>query len=430
LTIGLATWAIISVLKALLFSKQILSVADQILLSLANLVASYLLLTAVGVEIFGLYSFLMVVCNLISGSFGSTLHGQMTLRIAGKRERIIQASFLSTFLLYVCIFGMFAALVAMALAIPYAIPYFEGNKRAIAAAGVFAFLLSLFDLFRKYAYVKARQDISLMSTVVYFVLLISGMLLVELEESSALWTIFIIFCVSKTVALSVNYLCIAALFTARRMSLSARMRLLATYWSQGQFSFLGMLTSWVQNQGITPFLMVVAGPLIVGYFNLARLLTVPVTVVNTGLINAALPRLRETFNKEGLEAVARNVSALTQVNMGLSALYFTTLAVCHYTGLLDRIFPDYQNAVVFLLLWSVVAMTLLYRSWLTQQYAVAMKFRFLLMVGIVSATITYVFIALLYFTTQNYYMVPVAVWLGETVLIIMLMRQRSRVLVV
>jgi len=418
------------VLKALLFSKQIFSVADQILLSLANLIASYLLLTAVGVEVFGLYSFLMVICNLISGSFSSTLHGQMTLRIAGKRARIMQAGFLSTFLLYVSIFGVFAVLFVIALVIPDTIPYFEGNKRAIVAAGVFAFLLSLFDLFRKYTYVKARQDISVLSTIVYFVLLMTGMFFVELEESSALWTIFVVFCISKTIALSVNYLCIAALLTARRMSLSARLQLLTNYWSQGQFSFLGMLTSWVQNQGITPFLMFVAGPLVVGYFNLARLLTVPVTVVNTGLINAALPRLRETYNTAGLVAVARNVTSLTKVNMGLSAFYFLTLAVCHYTGLLDRIFPDYQNAVVFLLLWSVVAMTLLYRSWLTQQYAVAMKFRFLLMVGIVSATITYVFIALLYFTTQNYYMVPVAVWLGETFLIVVLMRQRSKVLVV
>ena len=415
-------------LKALLLSKQIFSVADQILLSLANLVASYLLLTSVGVEVFGLYSFLMVVCNLISGSFSSMLHGQMTLRIAGKRRALIQSNFLSTFVLYVVIFGIFGLLFSVALSIPNSIVYFEGNKRAIAAALVFAFLLSLFDLFRKYAYVMARQDISLLSTAVYFALLIAGMSFVDFEESTALWTIFLIFCISKTIALSVNYLCVSTLLTAKSMPRAARLKLLEKYWSQGRFSFLGMLTSWVQNQGITPFLLFVAGPLIVGFFNLARLLTVPITVVNAGLVNSALPRLRETFNRSGLEEVGRKVSTLSLLNLGLSGVYFVALATLHVTGVLDSVFPDYSSAVTFLVIWSVVAMTIQYRSWLTQQYVVAMKFKYLLMAGIASASVTYAFIGVLYFTTGNYYTVPIAVWLGESFLIIVLMYQKSKIL--
>lgn len=415
-------------LKALLLSKQIFSVADQILLSLANLVASYLLLTSVGVEVFGLYSFLMVVCNLISGSFSSMLHGQMTLRIAGKRLALIESNFLSTFIIYVVIFGIFAFLFSVALSIPDSIAYFEGNKRAIAAAVVFAFLLSMFDLFRKYAYVMARQDISLLSTAVFFVLLIAGMSFADFEKSTALWTIFAIFCISKTIALSVNYLCVSTLLTAKSMPRAARLKLLERYWRQGRFSFLGMLTSWVQNQGITPFLLFVAGPLIVGFFNLARLLTVPITVVNTGLINSALPRLRETFNRSGLEEVGRKVSTLTLLNLGLSSVYFIALAIFHFTGVLDSVFPDYSSAVTFLVIWSVVAMTIQYRSWLTQQYVVAMKFKYLLVAGIASASVTYAFIGVLYFTTSNYYTVPVAVWLGESFLIILLLKQRSKVL--
>ncbi|CAN0486268.1 unnamed protein product, partial [Hapterophycus canaliculatus] len=127
------------------------------------------------------------------------------------------------------------------------------------------------------------------------------------------------------------------------------------YWGHGKFSFLGMLTSWVQNQGITPFLMFVAGPLVVGYFSLARLLTVPITVVNTGLINSALPRLRETYNKTGQKEVERKVSTLTAINMGLSSIYFLALFLCHYTGVLETVFPDYNNAVMFLVIWSIVA---------------------------------------------------------------------------
>lgn len=415
-------------LRALLLSRQAFSVADQILLSLANLVASYLLLVSVGVEIFGLYSFLMVACNLISGGFSSILHGQMTLRIVGKRPTLIQSNFLSTFVLYVVIFGVFSILFGSVLAMVDSIPYFQDNKRALVAAGCFCFLLSLFDLFRKYTYVMAKQDISVVSTAVYFVLLVLGMSFVQLDESSALFTIFLIFCISKSIALCVNYICLAALFSAKTMNLSARLTLLSRYWEQGRFSFLGMLTSWVQNQGITPFLMFIAGPLVVGYFNLARLLTVPVTVVNAGLINSALPRLRETYKLSGFHDVERKVFTLININMGLSGIYFFVLIAFHYAGILGRVFPDYQNVVLFLVIWSVVAMTILYRSWLTQQYVVAMKFRFLLYAGIASASITYAFIGILYFTTQNYYMVPVSVLLGETFLIFVLRLQRNRVL--
>ena len=415
-------------LKALLSSRQTFAVADQILLSLANLIASYLLLSSAGVAVFGLYSFLMVVCNLISSGFSSTLHGQMTLRIAGKRRTLIMSNFRSTFVLYITLFSVFGLCVGTSLAIYETIPYFESNKRAIVAAVLFAFLLSLFDLFRKYAYVMARQDISARSTVVYFILLLVGLYVLQLKESTALLQIFILLSVCKAIALCVNSLCLGALLSARPMNFSARIVLLKRYWEHGKFSFLGMLTSWVQNQGITPFLMFVAGPLIVGYFSLARLLTVPITVVNTGLINSALPRLRETFNRSGLKAVERKVSTLTTINMGLSCIYFLALLVFHFTGVLNAVFPDYENAVGFLLIWSVVATSILYRSWITQQYAVALKFRFLLMAGLASAMLTYVSIGLLYFTTQNYYMMPVGVWLGETFLIVVLITQKSSVL--
>lgn len=413
-------------LNALLLSRQAYSVFDQILLSLTNLVASYLILLSVGAEIFGLYSFLMVVCNFISGSFSSILHGQMTLRIAGKRQTLIKSNFLSTFVLYLSIFCVFFVLFGCVVATVDSIPYFQDNKRAIVAAVFFSFLLSLFDLFRKYTYVMDRQDISVVSTAVYFVLLVLGMSFVQLEESSALFTVFIIFCISKSIALCVNYLCLATLLSAKSMNLSARLTLLSRYWRQGKFSFLGMLTSWVQNQGITPFLMFVAGPLIVGYFNLARLLTVPVTVVNAGLINSALPRLRETYKQSGFFDVQHKVFTLININVVLSGVYFLVLFAFHYVGILDRVFPDYQEAIPFLVIWSFVATSILYRSWLTQQYVVSMKFKFLLFTGIASASITYILIGILYVTTQNYYTVPVAVWLGETFLIVLLRHQRKR----
>ena len=136
-----------------LWGRQTFSVADQVLLSLANLIVAYLLLASVGVEIFGLYSFLMVMCNLLSGGFSSVIHGQMVLRVAGKRQAIKGSVFRNTFYLYLLLFSIFAFLSGIVLSQLDVIPYFEGNVRAIAAAGIFCFLLSMFDLFRKYTYV-------------------------------------------------------------------------------------------------------------------------------------------------------------------------------------------------------------------------------------------------------------------------------------
>ena len=411
-----------------LWSRQTFSVADQVLLSLANLIVAYLLLASVGVEIFGLYSFLMVMCNLVSGGFSSVIHGQMVLRIAGKRQTIKRSVFRSTFYLYMTLFSIFALLSGIVLSRLDVIPYFEGNVRAIAAAGIFCFLLSMFDLFRKYTYVLARQEVSVISTLVYFLLLISIFTFYKFENSAALFSIFALLSLCKLIAICVNYLCLKELFYAQKMKLSTRLNLLKKYWEQGRFSFLGMLTSWVQNQGITPLLLFFAGPLVVGYFNLARLLTVPVTVVNTGLINSALPRLREIYNKAGLGKVSSSVSKYLNINLILSAIYFVILFMFHYFGLLEMVFPDYNEVVVFLLVWSVVTVTILYRSWLTQQYVVALKFKFLLFVGLLSAAVTYGFIFILYFPSKNYYTVPVSVFLGEVFLLLMLLRQKSNIL--
>ena len=167
---------------------------------------------------------------------------------------------------------------------------------------------------------------------------------------------------------------------------------------------------------------------VVGYFNLARLLTVPVTVVNAGLINSALPRLRESYNKAGLGKVSSSVSKYLTINLILSAIYFVILFMFHLFGLFEKVFPDYNEVVVFLLMWSIVTVTILYRSWLTQQYVVALKFKFLLFAGLLSAAVTYGLILILYFPTKNYYTVPVSVFLGEVFLLLMLLLKKNYIL--
>lgn len=416
-------------IKLSLFVKnnQFLAVIDQVTLSLASFITAFVLIKVAGVESFGVYSFLMVLCVLVNGVFSSLLHGQMTLRISGSGRRIQDSTFRSTFEIYIVFYLFGALIVLLTIGLLRGNSFIDKYFIEIILAILYTFFLSLFDLFRKFLYVLNRQDLSLACTLLFFTTLILSLGLVYLyaDLNNAVAYVFISLFMSNFVAVIFNSKSIGAIIHGRKVNLRTSRLLFLRYFDQGKFGFLGMLVTWVQNQGITPFLMAVAGPVVVGYFSLARLITVPVTVINTGITSSALPKLRQLYKKNDIAEVSKKISQYMLLNFCLAVGYFTIILLVHLSGLFDKFIPEYNNIKVFLLLWSFVCVAIMYRAWITQFFVVAMEFKYLLKVGAIAATFSYLAMILGYTSLRTYYIVPLGVLGGEILLSLLLLKAKS-----
>ena len=139
---------------------------------------------------------------------------------------------------------------------------------------------------------------------------------------------------------------------------------------------------------MNPLLMVISGPLLVGYFNLGRLIVMPLNVMMVGLINSSTPTLRRVFQKDGAEHLTSVIKDLARKNMIFTGVYVSLLAGAHLTGLMQRFVPDYNQVKWFLLLWIVTITVSIYRFWFGQYFIVSMQFKFLMRVSVVASVLT------------------------------------------
>ncbi len=406
--------------------KLILPGLDQAITSFANLLSSVIVLKTAGVSWFGIYSFIMVICVLVNNSFSSILHGQMVLRISATRAKIRTRFFQMTFI----VFSMaYAFLIFFLLGLYYLFSeHLEVYKWELVFALTFTYCLALYELFKRFLYVVNDQITSFICTLIYFGTLISGLFLVYkfANQKHTVTGVFLVFTVAYLMATIFNKHCIRVLVGTKPISKRRTAILLAAYFKHGKFAFLGQMVTTLQNQGITLFLMLVGGASVVGYFNLARLLTVPVVVFNLGLTNGFTSRIRIRFKQAGLGSVNDYIMKISYLSMVFSLFYFIALAVFHHYQLITSVFPDYPQASPFLLFWAAVTMLTIFRSWRTLFFMVSLNFEFLLRSGIVALLATTLAAIILYYSTSNYYTLPIAVMLGEVTLLVILGREISK----
>ena len=373
------------------------SVAEQMVMSGTNLAVSLVVLRAGGVAALGVYSFLFVLCSLLNGVFSTLLHRQMMLAAAAQDDADAEATFLATLALELAL----GALVVLASGTIAAVLMLgtgladELSRWGAAVGCAIAYLVAynLFDLFRQFMYTRDGQVASLACTTVYAACQTAalGATLALVDGDATVAAAYAGAAASHALAVLVNRPCRAALARAMRTARpdAATIRaLLGGYFEHARFGLVGMLVTWLQNQSMNPFLMLAGGATVAGHFSLARLLVMPVAVVSQGLVNSSTPRLRRAFERDGADAVEARAKSMRRANLFVWLGWSLALLVADATGLAARFVPDYAEVRHFLVLWVAMLLASLYRFWTGQLFVVAMRFRFLLRVGLVATAVS------------------------------------------
>jgi len=398
------------------------------MLSGANMLASLVVVAAADMRWFGIYSFIFVLTTLAGAFLSTLLHRQMILHIASSaqedRRRIFLATQLIQALVIVC-----AGLLVWLFVVLFDDSWLIVNYHAeLVAAVVFIGVYNVYDLCRQYLYVLDKQAYSFRCTLIYLLVLLSGLAIVYffVDAPDVVASMYFLFTVALVASLLSNLRCQEEYLSAQWISWGYVYQVLVSFFDQGRFRLVGMLITWLQNQSMNPFLMWISGPLVAGFFSMARLLVMPMAVVNQGLTNSTTPELRRVFQSDGTGPLKASIKRYNRLNQGLSVVYLVVLLVAHYSGLLGRFVPSYEHVRWFLLIWVVTLLVTMYRYWLGQLFVVRMQFRFLMQVSIAALAVSMTGMVAVGLLVGNVHLALAFVVIGELVTIGLFMRYADR----
>ena len=393
------------------------------------MVASIVVVKAADVRWFGIYSFIFVLCTLVSAFLSTFLHRQMILFIASHDEEKRQEVFLATLTLQsAALLSAGSMLVFVLLVAGDTIESITLYRQEITAAAIFVALYNTCDLCRQYLYVMDLQIYSFRTSAIYTITLLSLLLWVFLKSdtSSVVALVYSSISFALLVSLCSNRVCQRAVLSARWLGWRYIATVLSDYFDQGRFRIIGLVVTWLQNQSMNPFLMWIGGPLVAGYFSLARLIVMPMAVVNQGLTASTTPRLRRTFQAKGIHELTHSIRRLSLLNLVFSCLYIAILVIAHFSGLLDRFVPEYKQVRWFLLIWIATLLVTMNRFWIGQYFVVSMQFRFMMYVGICALAVSLTGMVGVGYALGNVYIALLFVIVGELVTIAMFVHRLKR----
>lgn len=402
-------------------NKSVFAAAEQVLLSAANFLIAVFILKKLGVTLFGVYSLFAVIIMLSHGIIASVINGQMVLRIANARNRVQQSLFRQSVQLFLSIYLIAVLVLILGFLI-------LGKMNVVPSYGALPFVaslsfgaFSLFDLFRRYLFLLGQQRLSFGYTSIYVVCLLLGLIYLWFEpgeSTDGVASVFVVNIIALFVSIAFNKNCLRAIRQGRKHKTLVKVKILRAYFKQGRYGLLGTVVAWLQNQSITPILMYFAGATVVGYFNIARLIMMPIVVINVGLIASTTPQFRRCVKTDNIDKLWQSIRQFSLGNLVLCLCYFSALFLFHVLGIMEKIVPEYHSTLPFLLVWSPVVALITYRSWVSQYFIVRMKFEFLLYTAITAVFITLTFMVAGFLATQSYYVVAGSVILGELYLVI------------
>ncbi len=406
--------------RAMKLEPQYFGIAEQILLSASNMLASLLVVYAADMRWFGIYSFIFVLTTLVGAFLSTLLHRQMILQIASLSSDERRRIFLATLTIQAVLMLIVGVLLSVFLYV-FAHTWLVLNYRLeLIAALAFISVYNFYDLCRQYLYVLDGQAYSFRCTLIYTAILLLGMLWLYsmIDSSKVVAGMYALFCVALLTSLASNRWCQREYAKARWTSWQDVWQVFTGFLDQGRFRLVGMMVTWLQNQSMNPFLMWVSGPLAAGYFSMARLLVMPMAVVNQGLTNSTTPQLRRLFQADGSEPLKRRIAHFNRLNLVLSVLYLAVLGLAYLTELLDRFVPSFDQVRWYLLIWIVTLLVTMYRYWLGQLFVVRLQFRFLMLVGIAALIVSMTGMVSVGFFLGNIHVALLFIVVGEMMTIL------------
>lgn len=365
---------------------KLASVSEQILFSGCNFICAIAILKVSSVKDYGVYSFLFTLVTLFNGIFASLIHRQMQLDIASKDEAGQNRGYRASFFLELI---LMSGLMLMAALILYGANLIGVNIDLLLILSVVGYLIvfNIFELGRRFLYCKNMQVHSLKITVKVFgslLLWLFAYIVID-NEKYAIHLVFLSLTLAFLIGLVLNTLCVEIL-SNKHIKVKIKNTAMG-YYAQGKYGVVGMFATWLQNQSINPFLMYVAGPLVVGYFALGRLIVMPIIVIANGLASSALPKLRRFAKNELKSDVFKEINTHSLIVIAFALVYGFVLLSLHLTGVLDKIVPEYQEVKYYLFFWMIAFPTINYRFWRSQYFVAHVQLDLVLRIALLSAAV-------------------------------------------
>lgn len=411
------------------FSHRILTIIDQLILSAMGFATSAAIVKLGDIEQLGIYGAFLAVVTLVHSSYSSVVSGQMLLLISGETVRLKDSYFRLTEIIW--LIYAFAAIIATLLLSLLASYIADGaQSKTVFSAGLCAIAISIFEQHRKLLYVKKHFLLSTTLTCVFIFVhvLISYYLITKNSHYYSATNAFTSLAIAYVIASALNPVFINAIKNAKKVKPIKAWALHKTYLKQGKFAFGGLSLAWLQNQSISVYILVIFGPTVAGLFNLGRLVTMPIMVVNTGLINGVLPTLRIFGVERKLIELKESTKNYAVISLILNLVYVVVVIIAFRVDWIMNLQEDLTAASSYVYFWLILTTGIVWRTWVTQFLIANLKFKILLKFNAISAFVTFSGFILLTLLGSSPLLIACVMLVGELVNYVLVKTEQDRLL--
>lgn len=379
---------------------------------------SLIVLKFSGVEAFGVYSFVFLLCQLSAAISTTVVVRQMVLHISNETINIQKQVFVDTVFIVLILFLVKLSVVLLVLFLVFKSEFNEYVALATSAA-LYALSLDMYDLFRQYLYVRNKQRISFLYTVMGVatsaVLLLFYILYIPSHDLYKV--LFVALAAGMTTSALLNVYTISEFTNTLQKGTSTLFLTFNKYLETGKIALLGMLLTWVQNQSLTPILMFLSGPLVVGYYNVAKMCFMPVGVIVSGFSKSLLPRLRRIYKTQGGAILYAEVAKYQKKSLQLTSIYFVIVVAIMLSAITAEVIPIESEYLMYVFCTGVIVSLSTFRFWLTQYFVTKLKFGLLLQASVIGALVSVALMLLLDFFFASVVLVIISVAIAEILVI-------------
>ncbi len=367
-----------------LVQQGALSLVDQAVLSLANFLVGIFLIQNTSKDAYGSYVVAFAVILLLIGVQNAIVTTQMTVLAPGKtdgeRDHFCAALATGQYL----VFGPLAALLLVVAAAGTLTGWLLADQSALIVAVAGTTMGVLFrEFLRGLFFLRLELRAVLALDLLYVLALFVGLYCAREFAGGALhllalWMLGVGSLVSAAAMLSVARL-------PWRQSVAGRAKALREAWVSGRWALGGVSVTWIQDQSYVYLLSLLAGAASAAEANAARLLLMPVMLLNAGMGRVTMPRwalLRQEGKRREIERTANRILGILVL---VVAVYGGVLVLLQDYAIGWLLSDDYRSVGGFIVLWGAVVALQVVRSNFSVMLQVYQRFREITIANVVSA---------------------------------------------
>jgi O-antigen/teichoic acid export membrane protein len=336
-----------------LMRAGIIVIVDQVVMSGANFAAGVFLIHYAAKEDYGVYGVAYSALLLFSSTVDVLFSLQMTFR-APHHPEATRKSFcaaLRTAQMIVS-FALSAAICVASLASCLLGLVSASNTRMALVVGVGSFLMSRQEYYRSLLYLYNAAHLALVMTLV---LVLTWIFVVLVGWKTGIEALNIVVLAALCIGAGIAALVGRFLFPLPRVGGSHAVRAAtAEVWTQGSWSLVGSIVSWVQNQSYTWLLAVLIGAVATADVNFAKLFFSPLGLVLMAVNRLGGPGLSTVYAMAGERETVTQGHRLLFAMIVLVVIYYLVILGTHSWIIAATGAKAYQGVGDLILAWGIV----------------------------------------------------------------------------